>query len=108
VTSFDQALRREARWFLPVIKRLPVALVEGRGARVRDVEGREYIDLTAGWGVTAVGHSHPALVEAISAQARRLLQTTNLFYTLPQLDLAERLAKLSPTSLTRSAPRVRP
>jgi acetylornithine/N-succinyldiaminopimelate aminotransferase len=102
VTSFDQALRREARWFLPVIKRLPVALVEGRGARVRDVEGREYIDLTAGWGVTAVGHSHPALVEAISAQARRLLQTTNLFYTLPQLDLAERLAKLSPTSLTRS------
>jgi predicted acetylornithine/succinylornithine family transaminase len=102
VTSFDQVLRREARWFLPVVKRLPVALVEGRGARVRDVEGREYVDLTAGWGVTAVGHSHPALVEAISAQARRLLQTTNLFYTLPQLDLAERLAELAPTPITRS------
>lgn len=85
-----------------MVKRLPVALVEGRGARVRDVEGREYVDLTAGWGVTAVGHSHPSLVEAISAQARRLLQTTNLFYTLPQLDLAERLAELAPTPITRS------
>jgi acetylornithine/succinyldiaminopimelate/putrescine aminotransferase len=93
---------REARWFLPVVKRLPIVLVEGRGSRVRDQDGRELVDLTAGWGVTAIGHCHPALVEAIAAQAGRLMQTTNLFYTLPQLDLAERLASLVPAPLARS------
>jgi predicted acetylornithine/succinylornithine family transaminase len=93
---------REARHFLPVVKRLPVALVEGRGSRVRDVEGREYTDLTAGWGVTCLGHCHPALVAAISEQAGSLMQTTNWFYTLPQLDLIERLAALMPPAITRS------
>jgi predicted acetylornithine/succinylornithine family transaminase len=93
---------REAAHFLPVVKRLPVALVEGRGSRVRDVAGREYVDLTGGWGVVAIGHCHPALVAAISEQAGRLMQTTNLFYTLPQLDLIEKLAAITPEPLVRS------
>lgn len=92
---------RESAHFLPVANRLPLALVEGRGARVRDVDGREYVDLTAGWGVTSIGHCHPELVRALSAQAGRLMQTTNLFYTLPQLDLIDRLAELAP-GLTRT------
>jgi predicted acetylornithine/succinylornithine family transaminase len=100
-SAFDAVVAREARVFLPVARRLPVALVEGRGARVRDVEGREYVDLTGGWGVTAIGHSHPALVRAITEQAGRLMQTTNLFYTLPQLDLAERLLGVAPEAITR-------
>ena len=83
----EEVRAREAAHFLPVVQRMPVALVEGRGSRVRDVTGREFVDLTAGWGVTCIGHCHPALVEAISSQAGRLMQTTNLFYTLPQLDL---------------------
>ena len=93
---------REAACFLPVVKRLPVALVSGRGSRVVDVAGREYVDLTAGWGVTSIGHCHPALVEAIHAQAGRLMQTTNIVYTLPQLDLAERLARLTGRALPRA------
>jgi len=101
-SSFDDIAAREARHFLPVVKRLPVALVEGRGSRVRDVDGREYVDLTAGWGVCAIGHCHPRLVAAIAEQAGRLMQTTNLFYTLPQLDLCERLAALAPAEFTRS------
>jgi acetylornithine/N-succinyldiaminopimelate aminotransferase len=100
--EIDSARAREAAHFLPVVKRLPVVLVEGRGSRVRDAEGRELVDLTAGWGVTCIGHCHPALVEAISRQAGRLMQTTNLFYNLPQLDLIERLAELAPAGLTRS------
>lgn len=99
--DFDEIQRREARHFLPVVKRMPVALVEGRGSRVKDVEGREYVDLTAGWGVCSIGHCHPALVAAIAEQAGRLMQTTNLFYTLPQLDAAEALVALSPEELTR-------
>jgi acetylornithine/N-succinyldiaminopimelate aminotransferase len=101
-TSFDDVVAREARVFLPVVKRLPVALVEGRGSRVRDVAGREYVDLTGGWGVVAIGHSHPALARTIAEQAGRLMQTTNLFYTLPQLDLAERLLGHVPNAITRA------
>jgi predicted acetylornithine/succinylornithine family transaminase len=100
--KIDAVKEREAAHFLPVVKRLPVALVEGRGSRVRDVEGREYTDLTAGWGVTCLGHCHGALVAAIAEQAGRLMQTTNWFYTLPQLDLIERLSELMPAAITRS------
>lgn len=100
--SVADARRREAAHFLPVVKRLPLVLVEGRGSRVRDAEGREYVDLTAGWGVTCLGHCHPALVEAISRQAGRLMQTTNLFYTQAQLDLLDRLGALLPAPLTRA------
>jgi acetylornithine/N-succinyldiaminopimelate aminotransferase len=96
------AQQREAAHFLPVVKRLPVVVAEASGSRVRDVSGREYVDLTAGWGVTCIGHCHPALVEAIRDQAGRVMQTTNLFYTLPQLELIERLAALGPAGLGRS------
>ncbi len=100
--SVVAARAQEAAQFLPVVKRLPRGLVEGVGARVRDAEGREYVDLTGGWGVTCIGHSHPALVEAISSQAGRLMQTTNLFYTQSQLDLLARFSPLLPRGLTRS------
>ncbi len=100
--SVVAARAREAAHFLPVVRRLPLVLVEGHGARVRDAEGREYVDLTGGWGVTCIGHSHPALVEAICAQAGRLMQTTNLFYTQAQLDLLAQLGPLLPPGLARS------
>jgi acetylornithine/N-succinyldiaminopimelate aminotransferase len=99
--NFDDVRRVEAEHFLPVVKRHPVALVEGRGSRVRDIAGREYIDLMAGWGVTCLGHSHPGLVEAIREQAGRLMQTTNVFYTLPQTQLLKRLTSVAPRGITR-------
>jgi acetylornithine/N-succinyldiaminopimelate aminotransferase len=100
--QFEDVQAREAKHILPVAARMPVALVSGRGSRVTDVEGRDYVDLTSGWGVCAIGHCHPALVKAISDQAARLMQTTNVFYTLPQLDLAEALGKVAPAKITRS------
>jgi predicted acetylornithine/succinylornithine family transaminase len=100
--NFDSVATRETRYFLPVVKRHPVALVEGRGSRVRDIEGREFIDLMAGWGVTCIGHCHPALVEAIASQAGRLMQTSNIFHTLPQAELIERIAQITPAEITRS------
>jgi predicted acetylornithine/succinylornithine family transaminase len=99
---FDAIVAREKQVFMPMVRRWPVALERGFGSRVWDVEGREYIDLTAGWGVTAIGHCHPELVEAISDQARTLMQTTNIVYTKPQLDLAERLARLAPRGIHQS------
>ena len=100
--KLEDARGAEATHFLPVVKRHPAVIVEGRGARLRDAEGREYIDLMAGWAVCCLGHSHPALVEAIAGQAGRLMQTTNIFYTLPQLELIERLSALSGGALPHS------
>ena len=94
--------QREATHFLPVVNRLPVTAVEGRGSRIIDIDGNTYTDLTAGWGVTCIGHCHPALASAIADQAGRLMQTTNMFYNLPQLDLIERLAEVAPKAITRS------
>jgi len=100
--SLEGIRSREAAHFLPVVKRLPVALESGRGSRLWDVAGREYVDLMAGWGVTCIGHCHPELVRAVADQAGRLMQTTNLFYTRPQADLCDRLAEVSPAPLTRT------
>jgi acetylornithine/N-succinyldiaminopimelate aminotransferase len=100
--QFEVIKQLEASQFLPVVKRHPVALREGRGSRVRDIDGREFIDLMAGWGVTCIGHCHPTLVEAISSQAGRLMQTTNIFYTEAQAELCERLVDITPDGITRS------
>ncbi len=72
--------------------RQPVSFVRGEGARLWDTEGVEYLDFQTGLAVTSCGHGHPAVVEAIRAQAERLVHTGNLFYSEPQLRLAERLA----------------
>jgi len=100
--SYDSVVSREQDLFMPGVRRWPLALERGEGSRVWDVEGREFLDLTAGWGVTALGHSHPELTEAICDQARTLMQTTNIVYSTPQLDLAERLARVLPDAIHRS------
>ncbi|MBW2268012.1 MAG: aspartate aminotransferase family protein [Deltaproteobacteria bacterium] len=100
--KLEDARNTEQKHFIPVVKRHPAVIVEGRGARLRDADGREYLDLMAGWGVCCLGHSHPELVRAISEQAGKLMQTTNIFYSLPQLELLERLSDLSNGALPHS------
>ncbi len=75
--------------------RLPISLVRGNGCLVYDAEGREYVDCLAGIAVNILGHAHPDLVDAIIRQARQLIHTSNLFYTEPQIRLAQRLVELS-------------
>jgi predicted acetylornithine/succinylornithine family transaminase len=85
----------ESKYFMPTIKRMPLTLVRGKGVRVWDDNGKEYLDFTAGWGVNSLGHCHPAVVGAIAEQAKTLIQTSNQFYTIPQLQLAELLMENS-------------
>ena len=59
------------------------------------MDGKEYLDFTSGWAVNNVGHANPAVADAIAEQARTLLQTSNQFYTIPQLKLAEALVENS-------------
>jgi acetylornithine/N-succinyldiaminopimelate aminotransferase len=70
-------------------------LTRGEGARVWDADGREYLDFLAGIAVNALGHAHPAFVETVSRQAATLAHVSNYFATEPQLELAERLTRLS-------------
>ena len=72
----------------------PIALDHGSGVRVWDVDGREYLDFIAGIAVSSLGHAHPAVVDAVTAQARRLLHTSNLAMHEPGVRLAERLVEL--------------
>src|SRR5215472_15364484 len=85
----------EQRYVMGTFKRLPVTLVEGRGVTVRDSEGREYLDLVAGIAVNVLGHAHPAVARALAEQAGRLVHTSNLYYSEPQVELARRLVELS-------------
>ena len=85
----------EQKYFMHTFSRTPVTLVRGEGARVWDEDGREYLDFVAGWAVNSLGHCHPAVAEAVAEQARTLIQTSNQFYTVPQLQLAELLVQNS-------------
>ncbi|WP_210443110.1 acetylornithine transaminase [Nocardioides sp. SYSU D00065] len=71
-----------------------LALVRGKGARVWDADGKEYVDLLGGIAVNALGHAHPALVDAVTTQLATLGHVSNFFATEPQVALAERLLGL--------------
>ncbi len=85
----------EQRLFMRTIKRCPITLVRGRGARVWDTEGKEYLDFVGGLAVNSLGHCPPVVVKALTEQAQTLIQTSNLFYTIPQLELAKLLVENS-------------
>jgi len=76
-------------------KRFPVAMVKGLGAKLWDVNGREYLDLVAGIAVCNLGHCHPNVVAAIKDQADNLMHVSNLYYTEPQAQLARLLVENS-------------
>ncbi len=71
-----------------------LALVRGSGAHVWDSDGKEYVDLLGGIAVNALGHAHPALVEAVTTQLATLGHISNFFASEPQLELAEKLLRL--------------
>lgn len=85
----------ESQYYMFVVRRQPVVIVKGEGTKVWDVDGKEYLDFTSGWAVNNAGHANEAIAAAISEQARTLLQTSNQFYTIPQLQLAEILVENS-------------
>src|SRR5260370_30470676 len=78
------------RYLMQTGRRLPVTFVRGNGCLVYDESGREYLDLVAGIAVNLLGHAHPDLVAALTAQANTLIHTSNLYYTHPPVDLAPR------------------
>jgi acetylornithine/N-succinyldiaminopimelate aminotransferase len=85
---FGAAMMRSAPTPLAILAR-------GEGCRVWDVDGTEYLDFLAGIAVNSLGHAHPAFTEAVARQSSTMAHVSNLFATEPQIELAERLARLT-------------
>jgi acetylornithine/N-succinyldiaminopimelate aminotransferase len=85
----------EKKYYAQTVRRQPVVIVRGQGTRAWDADGKEYLDFVAGWAVDNLGHCHPAVTQAIVEQAATLLQTSNQFYTVPQILLAQLLIENS-------------
>ena len=83
------------RYWLPVYKPRDLLLDHGKGSRVWDNEGRDYIDFGAGIAVNALGHQDPDLLAALTTQAQKLWHSSNVFYTEPPLHLAQELVSAS-------------
>jgi len=94
MTATEELQARFQAALMPTYGVPPVALVRGEGCRVWDAEGREYTDLIAGIAVSALGHAHPAITEAVSRQVRAIAHTSNLFLHETEITLAERLLGL--------------
>jgi acetylornithine/N-succinyldiaminopimelate aminotransferase len=85
----------EQKLFLRTVDRVPLTLVRGKGAWVWDDQGREYLDFVGGWAVNSLGHCPPVVVKALEKQAKTLIQASNQFYTIPQIELAQLLIRHS-------------
>jgi predicted acetylornithine/succinylornithine family transaminase len=88
-------MKRADKVVMQTYGRQPLVLVRGEGCRVWDDAGREYLDFVAGLAVCNLGHAHPEVAKAASAQLTQLVHVSNLYYTTPMVELAEELVRLS-------------
>jgi acetylornithine/LysW-gamma-L-lysine aminotransferase len=94
-------IAQEQQFTSGVYGKRDMAIVSGSGAQIWDADGNSYIDCTAGIGVASIGHSHPLLVEAITAQAQALITCQEMFYNDRRAELLTELARLMPGPINR-------
>lgn len=88
-------MERDKQAVMNTYARFPLAFVEGKGATLTDEDGKQYIDFTSGIGVNSLGYADAEWVKAVSGQAGKLAHISNLYYTQPCVDMAEKLLKAS-------------
>jgi len=91
----DEVKNLDEKYVIHTYKRASLVLVKGKGTRVWDSEGKEYLDFVAGIAVNGLGHCHPKVVKAIRKQVSQLMHISNLYYIEPQVKLAKLLAENS-------------
>jgi predicted acetylornithine/succinylornithine family transaminase len=91
----QELLAASGRYLANTYARYPIVLVKGQGMRLWDSDGKAYLDFAGGIAVDALGHCHPRMVEAIRAQAERLIHVSNLYHIEPQIQLARLLCEHS-------------
>jgi predicted acetylornithine/succinylornithine family transaminase len=90
----NQIVEATNQFLMPNYGRLPIAVARGDGARLWDADGKEYLDLFAGFGMGGVaGHCHPKITEAVVDQAQTLVSHGNLFTNVPQVELARQITR---------------
>jgi len=94
-TATEQVIQGYDRYVMNTYVRSPLVLTKGKGSRVWDVEGREYLDLFPGWGVSGFGYNHPWVMRAIRSQASRIIHISNNFYHPLQAKAAKALSERS-------------
>lgn len=94
-SSLEAIKNREESLLCRTYGRYPVSIARGKGSRLTDLDGKEYVDLLAGIAVVSLGHCNEELAEVIEKQARKLIHVSNLFYQEEQLELAEELLSLA-------------
>ncbi|KAB1218763.1 Acetylornithine aminotransferase, mitochondrial [Morella rubra] len=90
-----EVMEEEGRVLVGTYARAPVVLSSGKGCKLYDPEGREYLDLSSGIAVNALGHGDPDWVRAVTEQASTLTHVSNVYYSIPQVELAKRLVACS-------------
>lgn len=91
----DEYQKIDKKHYLQTFKRYPLVLSHGKGARVWDLEGNEYVDALAGIAVNCIGHAHPVLLDAITKQAEKLIHISNFYLSEPQVLLTKKLTEIS-------------
>ena len=94
-SSQEEVIEKEKRYIMQTYKRQRIVLKEGKGAIVNDFFGNEYIDCVGGIAVNVAGYCHPVVVAALKEQADKLMHVSNLYYTEPQVKLAEKLSAIT-------------
>eukprot|EP00252_Welwitschia_mirabilis_P005464 TRINITY_DN1594_c0_g1_i2.p1 TRINITY_DN1594_c0_g1~~TRINITY_DN1594_c0_g1_i2.p1 ORF type:complete len:480 (-),score=68.81 TRINITY_DN1594_c0_g1_i2:336-1775(-) len=93
--SSRDVIEAEEKYFVRNYARSPVVFVRGEGCKLYDLEGKEYLDMTAGIAVNSLGHGDPTWTKAVAEQAATLTHVSNVFHSVPQVQLAKRLVESS-------------
>ena len=101
ITTHQSSAEREALFTSGAYSKRPLTLVRGLGATVWDDRGSAYLDATSGQGAALLGHSHPAIVQAVASQAQTLISCPEIFYNDQRAALYEALASILPNTLNR-------
>lgn len=99
--SFEEAKKLDDHFVMHTFNRKPVMLVEGSGMEVTDDQGKTYLDFIAGIGADSLGHCHPAVSEAIAAQAKRLIHVSNYYYIENRGEVAKIISDLLNTCVPK-------
>jgi len=99
IMDSKEIMDKDKEYFVQGYARVPIVLTEGKGAILKDLDGKEYIDCFAGISVSNVGHAHERLVDVASKQMSKLIHTSGRFFNIPQTKLVEKIAKITPGKL---------
>ena len=90
----NELIEAEDKYFINTFARQPIVLDHGKGVKVWDKDGNEYIDMFAGIAVNALGHAHPKLVNALQGQVEKLIHVSNIYYNEPAIEYTRVKVKL--------------